>query len=161
MPGPTGTGWVAAAVRLARRRSPRCYSAGVVRLLLRAVVFLASAAVGLFVTSLLVDGFRLTGNGFLLTLIVFAALQSVLAPLIGGLVKRHARAFVSGVGLLSTFVSLVVATHFTDGLQIRGFTAWVAATLLVWAITAAATLVIPWLMPSSRPGAKGKKTARA
>jgi hypothetical protein len=117
------------------------------RLLLRAVVFLASAAVGLVVTSQLIDGFVLSPAGFLLTLIVYAALQSVLSPLIGTLAKRHAPVLLGGVGLLSTFVALMVATHATHGLVIRGFIDWVAATVLVWLVTAAATIVLPWMLP--------------
>ncbi|WP_345134122.1 hypothetical protein [Microbacterium laevaniformans] len=53
--------------------------------LLRAAVFLASAAVGLIV----------------------AVLQSVLAPWLARVAQRNAPAFLGGIGIVSTFVALV------------------------------------------------------
>jgi len=115
----------------------------VVLLLVRTLTFLVAAAVGLLVTSLLVPGFSLRPVGFVTTVVVFTVVQSVLAPLVARLAKRHAAAFLGGVGILTTFVALLVAEQFTSGLQITGTAAWLGATFLVWLFTALATLLLP------------------
>ncbi|MET0694163.1 MAG: hypothetical protein ABWY56_09535 [Propionibacteriaceae bacterium] len=126
--------------------------------LLRAVIFITSAALGLLVTSFLVDGFHLSASGFGITVIVFAVIQSVLAPFIGMIAQRHASAFLGGVGIVSTFVALLVAHSFTGALQISGTSAWVLSTFLVWLVTAAATMLLPMVM--FRKALRGRRTER-
>ena len=114
-----------------------------VRLLIRIAIFLVSAAVGLFVAALLLPGFGLTTEGFLITIVVFAIVQGVLTPFIAKLAARHARAFLGGVGLVSTFVALLIASLFAGGLTIRGWQTWVLATVVVWLVTSLATFFLP------------------
>lgn len=117
-----------------------------VRFLVRVVVFVLSAALGLLVASVLIDDVSVTWRGYVLTVIVFAILQSVLTPFIGKMADRYAPAFVGGVGLVSTFVALLVTSLLRDALTIRGgVTTWVVATLVVWLVTALATVVLPKL----------------
>lgn len=116
-----------------------------IRFLIRIVVFIVSAALGLLITSLLVDGFTINASGFVVSVLVFAVLQSVLSPFLAKVAHRHARTLLGGVGLISTFVALLVAHFFTNGLQITGFTAWIAATVVVWLVTALATWLLPFL----------------
>lgn len=116
-----------------------------IRFLVRVIVFVLSAALGLLVASLVLDGFDLTWRGYVLTVLVFAVLQSVLAPFIGTMAQRYAPAFVGGVGLVSTFVALLVTSLVRDALTIRGVTTWVVATLVVWLVTALATVLLPKL----------------
>ncbi len=116
-----------------------------IRFLIRVVVFIVSATLGLFITSLLVDGFTINASGFVVSVLVFAVLQSVLSPFLAKVAHRHARALLGGVGLLSTFVALLIAHFFTSGLQIVGVTAWIASTVVVWLVTALATWLLPFL----------------
>jgi uncharacterized membrane protein YvlD (DUF360 family) len=118
----------------------------VITLVMRAFFFIVSSALGLVLTALLVPGFRITAGGFALTVLVFAVLQSVLAPFIAKVARRHATAFLGGVGIVSTFVALLLASTFTNGLRIAGFSSWVAATFLVWLLTAAATVLLPLVL---------------
>jgi hypothetical protein len=118
----------------------------VITLVIRAAIFLASSALGLLLTSALVSGFRITVTGFVLTVLVFAILQSVLAPFIARVAQRHASAFLGGVGIVSTFVALLLTQTFTEGLRITGIASWVLATFLVWLITAAATMLLPMVV---------------
>jgi uncharacterized membrane protein YvlD (DUF360 family) len=115
------------------------------RFFVRVVVFLVSAALGLFVASLLIDGFQINASGFVVSVLVFAVLQSVLSPFLAKLAHRHARALLGGIGLVSTFVALLIAHFFTPGLQISGLTSWIAATVVVWLVTALATWLLPFL----------------
>lgn len=114
-----------------------------VRFLIRAVIFLGSAALGLWVASLVLEDFVLSWQGFLVTVLVFAAAQSVLAPFIAKMTARAAPAFLGGIGLVSTFVALLLASLIGDGLEISGWQTWILATLIVWLVTALATVLLP------------------
>lgn len=114
-----------------------------VRFLISAVIFLGSAALGLWVASLVLEDFVLTWQGFLVTVLVFAAAQSVLSPFIAKMTARSAPAFLGGIGLVSTFVALLIASLIGDGLEISGWQTWVLATLIVWLVTALATVLLP------------------
>lgn len=116
-----------------------------VRLLIRTAIFLGSAAIGLWVASLVLEDFTLTWQGFLVTVLVFAAAQSILSPFIMKLTARNAPAFLGGVGLVSTFVALLIASVVSNGLVITGWQTWILATLVVWLVTALATVTLPLL----------------
>ena len=112
--------------------------------LIRLLIFLGSSALGLWVASLVLDGIHLTASGFLAAVVVFTVAQSVLAPFIASMANRYASAFLGGIGLVSTFVALLIATTFTGGLEITGGPGtWIAAVVIVWVVTALAT----WLLP--------------
>jgi Na+/melibiose symporter-like transporter len=118
-----------------------------IRFLIRVVIFFASAAIGLLVTAVALDNFHLHLDGFLIAVAVFALLQSILSPFIARVAAKNATALLGGAGLISTFAALLVATLFTSALSIRGgVITWVAATVIVWAVTAAATLFLPVIM---------------
>jgi Mycobacterial 4 TMS phage holin, superfamily IV len=118
-----------------------------IRMLVRAVVFLVSAAVGLLVAAAVVDGVAVSAAGLLVAVVVFAVLQSVLAPFLAKVAARNAPAFLGGIGLVSTFVALLAASALTDALTISGGVGtWVAATVVVWLATAVATLALPVLL---------------
>lgn len=118
--------------------------------LLRALIFLASAFVGLVVADLLLPGFYLHWNdwwGIVLAVAIFAVLQSVLAPWLFKVTRRHANALLGGVGLLSTFVALLIAVVIpAAGIGIDGPVAWIIGTLVVWLATALATMLLTPLL---------------
>jgi uncharacterized membrane protein YvlD (DUF360 family) len=114
-----------------------------IRLLLRLAIFLGSAALGLWIASLLIDDVQLHVRGFVVAIVVFALVQAILTPFVAKVISRYARAFLGGVGLISTFLALLVSTLFDGGLEISGTRTWVLATLVVWAVTAAATTLLP------------------
>jgi hypothetical protein len=123
-----------------------------VRLLLNTLVFLGSAAIGLLVAAWLVPGVRVSVSGFVVAVVVFALAQAVLSPFIAKMASRYASAFLGGIGLLSTFVALLLASVLTHGLSIRGAGSWIAATVVVWLVTALATLVLPLLVVKKKVG---------
>ncbi len=114
-----------------------------IRFLVNTAIFLGSAALGLWITSLIVEGFDMQWQGLVIAVLIFTVAQAILSPFILKMTRRYAQAFLGGVGLVSTFVALLLTTLFSDGLVIDGATAWVIGTLLVWLITALAT----WLLP--------------
>jgi hypothetical protein len=123
-----------------------------VRLLLNTLVFLGSAAIGLLAADRLVSGVSVSWRGFVVAVVVFALAQAVLSPFIAKMASRYASAFLGGIGLVSTFVALLLAAVLTHGLSIRGAGSWVAATVVVWLVTAVATLLLPLLVVKKKIG---------
>ena len=129
-----------------------------IRILLRALIFLLSAALGLWVASLVLEDLTLTPSGFLTAVVVFAVAQSVLSPFLAKVVARGAPAFLGGIGLVSSFVALWLASLFPGGLTIAGWQTWILAALVVWLVTALSTLLLPLLLLRE---AKDKRSATA
>ncbi|WP_439591419.1 hypothetical protein [Microbacterium sp.] len=115
--------------------------------LIRAAIFVVSAFLGLVAADLILPGFYLHWNdwwGIVLAVLIFAVLQSVLAPWLFKITRRHASAFLGGIGLVSTFVALLIAVVIpAAGIGIDGPVSWIIGTLVVWLVTALAT----WLLP--------------
>jgi hypothetical protein len=114
-----------------------------VRFLLRILIFLVSAALGLLVAWWLLPEMHVTVEGFFVTVVVFAIVQSILTPFLASIASRNARAFLGGVGLVATFLGLLVAALLPGGLTIDDWRTWVLATLVVWLVTATATFLLP------------------
>lgn len=133
---------------------PPGYARHVITFAIRAVIFLVSAAVGLIVADLILPGFFLHWNdwwGILLAVVIFAVLQSILTPWLLKMTRRHAPAFLGGIGLLSTFVALLIAVVLPSaGVGINGPVAWIIGTLIVWLVTAVATVLLPPLFLKRR-----------
>lgn len=117
-----------------------------IRLLIRTIIFFASSAVGLVVADLLLDDMSVKAGGFLIALVIFAVLQTVIAPFIARVTAKNATALLGGAGLISTFIALVVAHVVGDSIEISGASTWIAATVIVWLATALATLLIPVIL---------------
>ncbi|MGA7148107.1 MAG: hypothetical protein WBX17_06440 [Microbacterium sp.] len=115
--------------------------------LIRAAIFLVSAALGLVAADLLLEGFHIDWNdwwGFVLAVVIFAVIQSVLAPWVFKITRRHAPAMLGGIGIISTFVAILVVVLIPGaGIGISQPIAWVLAPVIVWLVTALAT----WLLP--------------
>jgi len=118
----------------------------VIRFLLRIAVFLGSSAIGLLVAALLVPGMTLRPLGFLTAVVIFTVAQGILSPFFLTMANRYASAFLGGIGLVSTLAALILASLFSGGISIRGIGSWIAATVIVWLVTAIATLVLPMLV---------------
>ncbi|MFV0287128.1 MAG: hypothetical protein ACK5IM_12220 [Demequina sp.] len=111
-----------------------------VRFLWNLVVTLIAAAVGLWLTYFILgaDDFDMNVGGFLLALVIFVVAQAILSPFILKLSVRYASALTGGVALISTFVALLLANIFSDGLDIKTATGWLVGTVLVWLLSALA-----------------------
>lgn len=127
-----------------------------IRILLSAAVFLASSAIGLLVASLLIPGVSVSVTGFITAVIIFAVAQAILSPFFLKMASRYASAFLGGIGLVSTLAALILASVLTNGLVIRGISSWIWATVVVWLVTALATLVLPALVLKSKKSSANK-----
>ncbi len=110
------------------------------------MINLAAAAVGLIVASLVLDDFTVTASGFIVTVVVFGVLQGLLGPFLARTAHRNAPALMGGIGLVTTFVSLLITDLVTDGLSIEGTQTWILATLIVWLASLIAVLLIPLIL---------------
>ena len=115
--------------------------------LIRAGIFVVSVALGLVVADLILPGFHIDWSdwwGFVLAVVIFAIIQSVLAPLVFRLTRRHAAPLLGGIGIISTFIAILIVVLIPRaGITISEPLAWVLAPVIVWIITALAT----WLLP--------------
>lgn len=127
--------------------------------LIRAAIFLVSAFLGLVAADLILPGFSLHWSdwwGIVLAVVIFAVLQSILAPWLLKVTRRHANALVGGIGLLSTFVALLIAVLVPSaGIGIDGPVAWIIGTLIVWLVTALAAWLLPPLFIRSKAQRSG------
>jgi Mycobacterial 4 TMS phage holin, superfamily IV len=118
-----------------------------IRLLVRALVIAASAAIGLLVANAILDDMSLTWQTFVLDVVIFAALQAILAPFIAKVAHRNAPALLGGVGLITTLIALIITHAVSDGgLRITGAATWLYAALIVWLVTMIATVLLPTLV---------------
>lgn len=114
-----------------------------IRLFVRALVYFGAAAIGLLVAALLLDDMHLHVSGLILVVLIYALTQTIITPFLAKLTARNAKAFLGGVGLLASFVALLVASWFGSALDISGVGTWIAATVIVWLAGAAATVLLP------------------
>lgn len=128
-----------------------------IRFLIRALVFLGSAAIGLVAAALILEEVRLELSGFLIAVALYATIQSVIAPFIAKVASKNASAFLGGTGLVAAFVALLVTSWVGSSLTITGgAVTWISATVIVWLVTALATLALPFLLVKA-----GVQSARA
>ena len=118
-----------------------------IRFLVRAAIFFASAAVGLFVANAVLEDMTIDSvTSFLWVVVIFTVLQSLFAPFLAKVTARNASALLGAVGLISTFLALLIAATVSDGLTINGASTWLYASLIVWLVTMLATLLIPLIL---------------
>ena len=143
---------------------PAAYLNCMLRFLIRVVIFLASSAVGLLVADIVLADFSIDARSFVIDVVIFAVLQSILSPFIFKAAASSAPAILGGVGLVSTFIALLITELVSSGFTITGAKTWLFATLIVWIVTMLATLLLPLLLVKravtgeGRPG--GSASAR-
>ncbi len=113
-----------------------------IRFLINVAMQLVLAAIALLVIAWLVSGVTVSVRGFLIAVAVFTLAQAVFAPLVFNMARKYASAVLGGIGIVSTFLALWVATLFEGGLTINGLQAWIIAPLLAWIITALGTWIL-------------------
>ena len=118
-----------------------------ITLLFRSLMYLASAGLGLIVADLLLDGFQIQWSrwwGFVLCIVIFAILQSILAPWVSKLADRYAPVLMGGIGIFSTLIALVIVVLLPiGGLRIVDATGWLLGAVIVWLVTALGSVLLP------------------
>ncbi|HYP73715.1 MAG TPA: hypothetical protein VEP72_06450 [Microbacterium sp.] len=129
-----------------------------INFVIRAAIFVVSAAVGLIAADLILPGFHIDWTdwwGFVLAVVIFAVIQSVLTPWVLKITRRHAPALLGGIGIIATFVAILVVVLIPQaGLTISEPIAWFLAPVIVWIVTALATWLLPPLLIKKKVDAR-------
>lgn len=124
--------------------------------LFRALIYIVSAGLGLIAADLLLDGFRIEWSkwwGFVVCIVIFALLQSILSPWINRIADRYAPVLLGGIGILSTLVALVIVVLLpSGGLRIVDAAGWLLGAVIVWLVTALGTVLLPLIFLKRRVG---------
>ncbi|MFK0401502.1 hypothetical protein ACIQTT_04170 [Microbacterium sp. NPDC090225] len=130
----------------------------------RTLIYIVSAGLGLIVADLLLDGFQIEWSkwwGFVLCILIFALLQSILSPWISKIADRYAPVLLGGIGIFSTLVALIIVVLLPiGGLRIVDVTGWLLGAVIVWLITALGTVLLPLIFLKRRVGDAREKRAR-
>jgi hypothetical protein len=134
---------------------------GVITLLFRSLMYLVSAGIGLIVADLLLDGFQITWShwwGFVICILVFAVLQSVLSPWVAKIADRYAPVLMGGIGIFSTLISLIIVVLLPiEGFRIDGVVSWLLGAVIVWLVTAIGSVLLPLIFLKKKvQGARGR-----
>jgi hypothetical protein len=113
------------------------------QLLLRAVVLLASWAIGLLVVAWIVPGVWLSVPGFIIAVVVFAVLRAILSLSILKVPHRYLSLLLGGTGLALTIAALALASTLTHEITIDGMASWLASTVVVWLVTTIGAITLP------------------
>jgi hypothetical protein len=111
--------------------------------LVSALFYLAANAVGLLIAKFAIPGFQIDWLSFIVVVIVFSAILAVIGPLIEDMARKQAPAVMGGIALVTVGAGLALTSLLFGGFQIGGFVNWIAATLLVWIGSVAASLILP------------------
>ncbi|WP_136055009.1 phage holin family protein [Microbacterium sp. K24] len=126
--------------------------------LFRALMYVVSAGIGLIVADALLEGFQIQWAkwwGFVICILIFAIVQSVLAPLVGKLADRYAPVLMGGIGIISTLIALVIVVLLPiGGLRIVDATGWLLGAVIVWLITALGSVLLPLIFLRRSDGAE-------
>lgn len=121
-----------------------------IRLLIRLFIALVTSAVAFVVADIVLDGFNVSyPEGLIIPVVIFTAASTLLAPVVEAMVKQYASWASIGLGLIITWLSLLITELLTDSLSIEGLSTWVFAILIVWLASIVTTLVMGLLFRSS------------
>jgi len=121
-----------------------------VRTLIKVGLTIAGNAIGLLVAAVLLDDVNLDGAAFILAVVIFTVAELILEPLIEKMVTQHAERLRMFTSLVTTFLALLVTDLISDGLDIEGATTWLLATVIVWAGTLLAGVILVRLFLKDR-----------
>lgn len=118
-----------------------------IRFLIRTAIYFAAAFIGIIAADAILPDFSVTGwVSYVTVAIIFALIQAVLSPFIGKLAAKNAPAFMGGIGLVSTFVALLITDVVAGSLTITGAGTWLAAAVIVWLFAAIAAFILPFFV---------------
>ena len=129
--------------------------------LFRALMYVVSAGLGLIAADLLLEGFQIQWDrwwGFVLCILIFALVQSIIAPWVSRVADRYAPVLMGGIGIFSTLIALVVVVLLPiGGLRIVDVTGWLLGAVIVWLVTALGSVLLPLVFLKKRAEERRKR----
>ena len=117
-----------------------------IRFLASVALHLLANAAGLLIASLVLPGFHIEVLGFVVSVLLFTAVEVLLGPFVLKMAVQYAPALRGGIALVTTFLGLLVTTWLTDGRRIEGITTWVLAPLSGWLCVLLAAILLPMVL---------------
>lgn len=117
-----------------------------IRFLISTAIRLLANTIGLLVAASILADMTISGAAFVVAVVIFTVVEVITDPLMTKVANEKAPALRGGVALITTFVGLLITTLISSGLQISGFTTWLAATVIVWIAALIAGLILPIFM---------------
>lgn len=114
-----------------------------IRFLASMVLGMLGNAVGLLAASVLLEDFQVQASGFVASVLFYSVAVIILGPFVLKMSLRYVPALSGGIALVTSFVGLILASLFTNGLSITGLSTWIMAPLIVWVCTLIAGVVLP------------------
>ncbi len=114
-----------------------------VRFLISTLLHLAGNALGLIIAAAILEDMTLDGVAFVIAVLIFTVVEMIAQPLLRKMAMKNVEALQGGVALVSTYVGLLITDIASDGLEIKGLTTWVLATLIVWLGAVLAGVILP------------------
>ncbi len=114
-----------------------------VRFLISTATYLIANAVGLLAAVVLLTGFTIDPLSFVIAVVLFSLVQTVLGPLVTKLSIRSFPQLMGGIALVTIFLGLFITDMIMSGMAIGGIANWLAATLLVWLGSLIAAILLP------------------
>lgn len=94
-----------------------------------------SSAVAIVLAALILPRFSVGVGGFFTAIVVFTIAQSILEWVIAKLAHVYTPILAWAASLASTWLALLIANVPSGGIRINGFTTWIFAALIIWALT--------------------------
>ena len=114
-----------------------------VRLLVSIVIRLVADGLGLIVAAVVLDDMTLSNAAFFIDVLIFTAVVVIAQPVVLKAALKHSEALMGSSALIAAFIALVITAWLSDGLQISGTVTWLLATIIVWAASLLAGLLLP------------------
>lgn len=131
-------------------------------LLYRALLYVVSAGLGLIIADLALDGFQIQWDkwwGFVICILIFAIVQSVLAPWVSKIADRYAPVLMGGIGIVSTLIALMIVVLLPiGGLRIVDLVGWLLGAVIVWLVTALGSVLLPLIFLRKRVDKRVEKS---
>ena len=115
-------------------------------LVIRGLIAIGSAAIGLLAAALLLEDFSINTGSFVIAVLIFSAATFILGPLITKIALTSAPYLMGGIALVTVLVGLVVTKLLSDGIEIDGIATWIIATLVIWVFSMIGAWFLPWML---------------
>lgn len=117
-----------------------------IRLVIQLILTVLGNAFGLLVAAIVLPDFRISLLGFIMSVLFFTAAQVIMAPFVLKLSIKYMPALRGGIALVTTLVSLLLTSVFTNAISLNGVSTWIAAPLIVWLGTVVASILLPLVL---------------
>jgi uncharacterized membrane protein YvlD (DUF360 family) len=113
------------------------------RLIVSIIIRLVANGLGLISAAVALDDMTLTVAAFFIDVVIFTIVVLIAQPVVQKAALKHSEALLGSSALVAAFVALVITAWLSDGLQISGAVTWMLATIIVWAASLLAGMLLP------------------